>query len=259
MEKIRWKPTAPLSWKRQASDPVPAELGRPCDNRRDPALSRSRSYAHGDRVAYFDGPGGTQVPRVVVEAMTNYLVHHNANTHWVFPTSEETTRRFRGAAGPGRLSQRLARRDRLRRQYDHDDVPSGKGLGASTRSRRRDIVTELDHHANIDPWREWSPSGVSPSFRSRMVPETGELDWNDLDRCLTDHRTRLLAIGAASNARERSTTWPGCRHGPRGRGAVLCGCRALRAAQLVDVQAWGCDFLACSAYKLWTTRSCALR
>ena len=41
-------------------------------------------------VAYFDGPGGTQVPRQVVEAMTDYLYHHNANTHWAYPTSQET-------------------------------------------------------------------------------------------------------------------------------------------------------------------------
>jgi selenocysteine lyase/cysteine desulfurase len=41
-------------------------------------------------VAYFDGPGGTQVPNGVVEAMADYLYHHNANTHWEYPTSNET-------------------------------------------------------------------------------------------------------------------------------------------------------------------------
>jgi selenocysteine lyase/cysteine desulfurase len=54
-----------------------------------PALSRTHA---GLPVAYFDGPGGTQVPRGVVDAMTDYLYHHNANTHWAFPTSEETDR-----------------------------------------------------------------------------------------------------------------------------------------------------------------------
>src|ERR1700728_3994291 len=52
-----------------------------------PALDRVH---RGDRAAYFDGPGGTQVPRAVVEAMSDYLVHHNANTHWAFPSSAET-------------------------------------------------------------------------------------------------------------------------------------------------------------------------
>src|SRR5205085_500405 len=52
-----------------------------------PALARTHN---GFSVAYFDGPGGTQVPRAVVEAMNDYLYHHNANTHWAYPTSEET-------------------------------------------------------------------------------------------------------------------------------------------------------------------------
>ena len=52
-----------------------------------PALARIH---RGQPVAYFDGPGGTQVPRTVVEAMTDYLYHHNANTHWAYPTSSET-------------------------------------------------------------------------------------------------------------------------------------------------------------------------
>src|SRR5437773_9200055 len=52
-----------------------------------PALARTYN---GYPVAYFDGPGGTQVPRTVVEAMNDYLYHHNANTHWAYPTSEET-------------------------------------------------------------------------------------------------------------------------------------------------------------------------
>src|SRR4051812_10501242 len=47
-----------------------------------PALERRHG---GVAVAYLDGPGGTQVPRVVVEAMADYLLHHNANTHWAFP------------------------------------------------------------------------------------------------------------------------------------------------------------------------------
>ncbi len=62
---------------------MPVEETRRCF----PALARSHN---GYPVAYFDGPGGTQVPRTVVEAMNDYLYHHNANTHWAYPTSEET-------------------------------------------------------------------------------------------------------------------------------------------------------------------------
>ena len=53
--------------------------------RQFPALERMHN---GQAVAYFDGPGGTQVPRSVADAMVDYLFHHNANTHWRYPTSE---------------------------------------------------------------------------------------------------------------------------------------------------------------------------
>ena len=52
-----------------------------------PALERRH---RGSPVAYFDGPGGTQVPQSVVDAVSDYLLHHNANTHWAYPTSAET-------------------------------------------------------------------------------------------------------------------------------------------------------------------------
>jgi len=61
-----------------------------------PALARIH---RGHPVAYFDGPGGTQVPRPVAEAVTDYLYHHNANTHWRYPTSEETDTLIAAARG----------------------------------------------------------------------------------------------------------------------------------------------------------------
>src|SRR3954453_21105750 len=67
---------------------IPPALASVADIRaRFPALARRHA---GKPVAYFDGPGGTQVPRYVVEKMSDYLFHHNANTHWNYPTSAET-------------------------------------------------------------------------------------------------------------------------------------------------------------------------
>jgi selenocysteine lyase/cysteine desulfurase len=85
-----------------------------------------------------------------------------------------------------------------------------------------------------------------------MIPATGELDWNDLDRCLNDHRTRLLAIGAASNA--LGTVNDVARAAAMAREAeALSFIDAVHFAphQLVDVAEWGCDFLACSTYKFY--------
>ncbi len=215
-----------------------------------PALERMH---HGDRVAYFDGPGGTQVPRVVVEAMTDYLVHHNANTHWAFPTSEETDAAI--------LAARQALADFL--NASPAEIAFGANMTTMTFHLARAlgrrlgpddaiVVTELDHHANIDPWRALQRERGVAILQVRMIPETGELDWNDLDRCLTDHRTRLLAIGAASNA--LGTINDVARAVAMAREAeALSFVDAVHFAphQLVDVKEWGCDFLACSAYKFY--------
>src|SRR5437660_5338192 len=73
---------------KQTAAPAPATMMSTEEIRRCfPALARTHN---GYPVAYFDGPGGTQVPRTVVEAMNDYLYCHNANTHWAYPTSEET-------------------------------------------------------------------------------------------------------------------------------------------------------------------------
>jgi cysteine desulfurase family protein (TIGR01976 family) len=213
-----------------------------------PALERVH---RGHRVAYFDGPGGTQVPRVVVEAMADYLLHHNANTHWAFPTSAETdavlgeARRtladFLNASpaeiafGPNMttLTFHLARA--LGRRFGPDDAI---------------VVTELDHHGNVDPWRALERERGVAILKVRMVPETGELDWNHLDRCLTDHRTRLLAIGAASNALGTINDVPRAVAMAK-EAEALSFVDAVHFAphQLIDVREWACDFLACSAYK----------
>src|SRR5262245_60552894 len=66
---------------------TPAAAGLAFIRSRFPALERLHN---GWPVAYFDGPGGTQVPRSVADAVSDYLLHHNANTHWAYPTSAET-------------------------------------------------------------------------------------------------------------------------------------------------------------------------
>ena len=93
-----------------------------------PALRREH---HGYPVAYFDGPGGTQVPDVVVDRMRDYLLHHNANTHWAYPTSEETDAAIANArVCAGDFSRRVAGGGGLRSEHDDADVPREPGVGA---------------------------------------------------------------------------------------------------------------------------------
>ncbi|MFO0890534.1 MAG: cysteine desulfurase-like protein [Isosphaeraceae bacterium] len=215
-----------------------------------PALERRHG---GARAAYFDGPGGTQVPRPVVDAMVDYLFHHNANTHWAFPTSEETDAALAGA--------RQAFADFLGARAD--EIVFGPNMTSLTFRISRAIgrrlapgdsitVTELDHHANIDPWRALERERGIVVRHARMIPETGQLDWDDLDRHLNQHRVMLLAIGAASNALGTLNDIPRAVAMAREAGAMTFVDAVHYAPhQLVDVKTMGCDFLACSAYKFY--------
>jgi len=151
-------------------------------------------------VAYFDGPGGTQVPRQVGEAMTDYLYHHNANTHWAYPTSEETDLALEQArhacadlfnASP----HEIAFGNNMTTLTFH----LARALGRRFQAGDEIIATELDHHANIAPWLRLALECGIKIKTVKLVPETGQLDWDNFEQLLSG-RTRLIAIGAASNA-----------------------------------------------------------
>ncbi len=203
-------------------------------------------------MAYFDGPGGTQVPRDVVEAVVDYLYHHNANTHWSYPTSAETDACLAEA--------RSAVADLL--NAGHDEVAFGnnmttltfhvsRALGRRWGASDEVIVTELDHHANVDPWREMARERGVTVRTVRMDPASGTLDLDDLRRAFSS-RTRLLAIGAASNALGTINDIAAATRLAHEHGALSFVDAVHYAAHgVIDVKAWDCDFLACSAYKFY--------
>ncbi|QEH34839.1 Cysteine desulfurase [Aquisphaera giovannonii] len=213
-----------------------------------PALGRRHE---GFPVAYFDGPGGTQVPRLVVDRMAEYLYHHNANTHWAFPASEETDALL--AASRRTFAAFL--------NADPDEIVFGpnmtsltlrvsRALGRQLSPGDAIVVTELDHHANVDPWRILERDRGVVIRRAKMVPETGQLDWDDLDRALSQHRTKLLAIGAASNALGTVNDVARAVAMAHEAGALAFVDAVHYAPHLLtDVRDCDCDFLACSAYK----------
>jgi cysteine desulfurase family protein (TIGR01976 family) len=214
-----------------------------------PALARTHN---GYPVAYFDGPGGTQVPRAVVEAMNDYLYRHNANTHWAYPTSEETDAIIDSArcvladflnAAPNEivfganmttLTFHLARA--LGRGYERNDEI---------------VVTELDHHANVAPWQALEKECGVKVRMVKMISETGELDWEDFSRQLNE-RTKLVAVGAASNALGTINNVRRAGEMAHSLGAqVFVDAVHYAPHELIDVREWNCDFLACSAYKFY--------
>lgn len=200
---------------------------------------------------YFDGPGGTQVPQTVIAAMAEYLTRANANTHGAFVTSRRTDETISAA--------RAAAADLF--NGEPDEIVFGANMTTLTfhmsQVLARELapgdevlVTHLDHDANIAPWRRLEARGVVLR-QVDFVPETCTLDLEGL-RALLNERTRLVAVGYASNAVgtindiARITAWAHevgawvyvdavhyAPHGP------------------IDVLALDCDFLVASAYKFF--------
>jgi len=214
-----------------------------------PALER---IYNGFPVAYFDGPGGTQVPRLVVESMSDYLYHHNANTHWNYPTSAETDAAIERSreicaeflnASPTEIA--------FGNNMTTLTMHLSRALSLQWKAGDEIVVTELDHHANIDPWlRLERERGVSVRL-VRMNVETGELEWGDLERFITS-KTKLVAIGAASNALGTINDVEQAVRLAHSVGA-LAFVDAVHYAPhaLIDVKSTDCDFLAMSAYKFY--------
>lgn len=213
-----------------------------------PALTRKIA---GIPVAFFDGPGGTQVPRAVTEAMVEYLHHHNANTHWEYDTSRETDEiiagarrtvgRFLNASPAGvvfganmtTLTFHLARA-----------LVSGFAEGSWL------VVTDLDHQANVAPWvRAAGERGLG--IRKVRMTADGRLNAKDFDEAVRPGAA-LVAVGAASNALGTVNDLAWAIGLARDRGA-LTFVDAVHYAphHLIDFDALGCDFLACSPYKFY--------
>lgn len=214
-----------------------------------PALTR-REGAH--PVAFFDGPGGTQVPRVVADAMTDYLLHHNANTHWAYPTSVETDAMLFAArvtladflgATPGEISFGANMTTIL--------FHVARAIGRTLKPGDEIIVTELDHHANVAPWQalatergavlKWLPLNLE-TYRH----EVGALE------SLLSPRTKVVAIGAASNILGTVSDVAAMVALAKTTGAItVVDAVHFAPHALVDVKAIGADFVFCSAYKFY--------
>ena len=214
-----------------------------------PALARAH---RGHPAAYFDGPGGTQVPRPVVQAMDDYLYHHNANTHWRYPTSEETdaliaySRETLAAFVNGRPDEIVFGQNMTTLTF-HLARAIGRALGPGDEI----VLTELDHHGNVAPWRALEQERGVTIRMAKMRLDDGRIDWSDLEAAITP-RTKVLAIGAASNALGTITDVARAGALARAVGAtVFVDAVHYAPHALVDVQALGCDFLACSAYKFY--------
>jgi cysteine desulfurase family protein (TIGR01976 family) len=202
---------------------------------------------------FFDGPGGTQVSRHVIDAMVRYLTISNANHGGAFHTSRESDRVIDDAR------QSVAD---LINAPSADEVVFGanmttltlhlsRAIGRTLRPGDEVMVTRLDHDANVTPW-VLAARDAGATVRSVDIrPDDCTLELDDLRRQLGP-RTRLVALGCASNAVGSISDVRAITSWAHEVGAWLF-LDAVHYAPHgpIDVQEWGCDFLVCSAYKFF--------
>ncbi|HJQ28326.1 MAG TPA: cysteine desulfurase-like protein [Rubrobacter sp.] len=214
-----------------------------------PALRRTY---YGRGVVYFDGPGGSQVARQAIDAMSGYMERGGANLHGVFPTSTETEEIL--------AQTRQAAADFL--GAGPDEISFGANMTTLTfaisRALAREwdegseiVVTELDHRANVDPWLI-AASEMGATVRwVRVDPESLTLDRNDLEQNING-RTRLVAVGLASNAVGTVSDVAAIAEKAHSVGAVVAVDAVHAAPHIpVDRDATGADVITCSAYKFF--------
>jgi cysteine desulfurase family protein (TIGR01976 family) len=218
--------------------------------RQFPALNCPRE---GRWPVFLDGPGGTQVPHRVIDAMVRYLSSCNANHGGAFATSRESDQILRSAheAVADLLNAPSADEVIFGPNMTTLTLHLGRSLARTWRPGDEVLVTRLDHDANVTPWVLAARDAGATVRSCDIHPEDCTLDLDDLRRRLSP-RTRLVAVGCASNA-------VGTINDVRavGRWAHEAGALVFLDAvhyaphSPIDVQEWGCDFLACSAYKFF--------
>src|SRR5215470_14764122 len=206
---------------------------------------------NGQPAVFLDGPGGTQVPQRVIDAISDYLARNNANTGGAYVTSRNTDAIIAEA--------RAAMADFL--NGDADEVVFGPNMTTLTYAMSRAIgrelgpgdeivLTLLDHDANFSPWKALEEKGVT-IHTAKFNPADCTLDVQDLARKISS-QTRLVAVGYASNAVGSINNVAEVVRLARQAGA-LSYIDAVHYAPhgLIDVRALDCDFLVCSTYKFF--------
>jgi cysteine desulfurase family protein (TIGR01976 family) len=213
-----------------------------------PSLAQT---VNGNPAVFLDGPGGTQVPQRVIDAISNYLSRDNANTGGAYATSRSTDAMLAEA--------RAAMADFL--NCGADEVVFGpnmttltyamsRAIGRELRPGDEILVTRLDHDANVSPWLALEEKGVTIRW-AEIHREDCTLDVEDLAAKLNS-KTKLVAIGYASNAVGTINPVKEIVRLAHAAGA-LAYVDAVHYGPhgLIDVAALDCDFLVCSTYKFF--------
>jgi len=159
----------------------------------------SRATPQGLKLAYLDGPGGSQVPQIVIDTLGDFYATCNVNTHGNFWPSQEVDRRmtaarevlaaFLGAESAGCIS--------FGQNMTTLNYALSAAIGHTLKAGDEVLITQLDHEANRGPWLRLKERGMILQ-EVRLLP-TGQLDLSDMAAKITP-RTKVFAVGASSNA-----------------------------------------------------------
>lgn len=216
-----------------------------------PALNRKHN---GYKLAYLDGPGGTQVPQAVIDAVVEYYTRYNANIHGMFVTTQETDKMLQDAREafadffgvPGEDGWRTVS---FGANMTTINFALAHAIAKDLREGDEIVITELDHEANRGPWLNLKQYGIV--VKEVKLTKSGVLDYKDMQKKITD-KTKVVAIGLSSNALGTANDIAKARELSSAVGAYL----VLDAVHYaphhpLDVAALDADFLICSAYKFY--------
>jgi cysteine desulfurase family protein (TIGR01976 family) len=225
----------------------------PIDAVRAQFPSLERRMADGRPVVYFDNPAGTQVPRRVIDAVSGYFERTNANSGGAFATSHESDAMVWATREKLAVFLNAPRADEIVLGPNMTTLNFGlsRAIAQTLAPGDEVVLTRMDHDANVSPWlRIAQDRGLTVKYVD-LRREDCTLDMNSLEAALSD-RTRLVATVHASNA--VGTVNPVAQIAGMAHAAgALHVVDAVQSAPHVsiDVQAIGCDFLLCSAYKFF--------
>jgi len=210
---------------------------------------------NGRPAAFLDGPGGTQVPQRVIDAVTNYFLHSNANVGGAYMTSQRNDAMLAEA--------HRAMADLL--GCEADEVAFGQNMTTLTLLLSRAIgrglgpgdeilLTWLDHDGNVSPWLALEERGVVIR-RAEVNPQDCTLRLDDLAANITP-KTRVVAVGYASNAVGTINPVKEIVRLAHAAGALAIIDAVHYAPHgSIDVRDLDCDFLLCSPYKFFAPHS----
>lgn len=219
----------------------------------DPATVRPLFPALKRDAAFLDGAAGSQVPQAVIDATVNYYARHNANHGGFFATSRESDAVVDEArrACADLLGAPDDRRVVFGANMTTLTFALSRAVAAGWKPGDEVMVTRLDHDANVSPWVRAAQDRGATVRHVAIHPEDCTLDLDDFRRQLS-RRTKLVAVGCASNAVGTRNPFPEMTRLAHAAGARVFLDAVHHAPHLLmDVAAWDCDFLCCSAYKFF--------